>query len=210
MSELLAVPLISKNGVRGKVLTSSRLLDERREKSVVFESGREATVASEHLHLKTDGTYFLDLTVDPREPESTRAVPPQQASPNKPGDLIIPVIQERANVTKRVVETGRVRVSKIVTEEPFCVDEPLIRDEYEIKRVPIGKVVTETFPSRVEGDVTIVPVYEEETIVVKRLVLREEIHLVKKQRVTHHRGTITLRKEKVEVERIPSRNVHHV
>ncbi len=204
MSELLAVPLVSKNGVRGKVFTSSRLLDERPEKSVVFESGREVMVPSTHLHLKTDGTYYLDLTVDPRPPDSQGPLAPESA-PTEPGDVVMPVIQEQATFTKRVVETGRVRVRKTVSREPFTIDEPLVRDEYEIERVPANRVVTQPFPTRVEGDTTIIPVYEEQTMVIKRLILREEIHLIKKQRTTHHRATVTLRKENVEVERIPSK-----
>lgn len=204
MSELLAVPLISKNGVRGKVIASSRILDERHEKSVVFETGREATFANEHLHLKADGTYFLDLSIDAGNPETANSPLLRTASEPFP-DVVFPVIQERATFTKRVIETGRVRVRKTVVEEPFTINEPLVRDEYEIKRVPINQVVTATSSCRVEGDVTIVPVYEEESVVVKRLVLREEIHLIKKHRITHHRGTITLRKENVDVERIPSK-----
>jgi len=190
MNDSLAVPLISKNGVRGKVLTTSRLLDDSREKSVIFEGGQEASVSTKHLHLQPDGTYFLDQAVEPQA---------------RPSEVVIPVIHEIAHVTKRKVETGRVRVRKTVSEEPATIDLALVHEEYEVVRIPVNKVVETKAPTRVDGDTTIIPVYEEETVTVTRLILREEVHLVKKERIEHRPHTITLRKESAEVERIPTK-----
>jgi uncharacterized protein (TIGR02271 family) len=209
MSEILAVLMISKNGIRGKVITTSRLLDDRPEKSVILESGREVRVPSNLLHLRTDGTYYLDLNVDPRPPQAvTPATPlPEVAAdaPDRPVELVIPVIHEKVQITKRTVETGRVRVHKTVSEETATVDEAIVHEEYEIRRVPMNKVVEATSPTRVDGDTTIIPVYEEETVTVTRLILREEMHLIKRRRVENRPRTIKLRKENVEVERIPAK-----
>lgn len=77
MSDLLSVAVISKNGLRGHVLTNSKLLDDRPLKSVIFDSGRELSISSEHFHLQKDGTYYLDLSVNPAPEESVaREVPP--------------------------------------------------------------------------------------------------------------------------------------
>ncbi len=77
MSDLLSVPVISKNGLRGHVLTNSKLLDDRPLKSVIFDSGRELSISYEHFHLQEDGTFYLDLSVNPAPEESVaREVPP--------------------------------------------------------------------------------------------------------------------------------------
>ena len=96
------------------------------------------------------------------------------------------------------------RVRKTVCEEPVTIDEAPVHVQYEVRRVRINRVVENTSPSRVEGDTTIIPVYEEETVTITRLVLREEVHLVRRQRIEHRPRTLTLRKENVEVQRIAS------
>jgi uncharacterized protein (TIGR02271 family) len=201
MSELFTVPFISKNGIRGTVLTRSRLLDDEPEKSVTFETGRQAVVNCGHLHLKEDGTYYLDLNVDPRPPDGPKAA--QVSQRDEPREVIVPRIEEQLVTTKRIIETGRVRVSKNVIQESQDIDESIIHEEYSIERVPVNREVTETVPSRVEGDITIIPVYEEELITTKRLILREEIHLIKKRREEHRPRTVILRKDQVTIERFP-------
>ncbi len=216
----LSVPVISKNGLRGRVLTNSKLLDDRPQKSVIFESGREVSIGSEHFHLQKDGTYFLDLSVNPAPEESVARNVPPVAKGERPvfaepvptvvegnadaAAMVIPRVEEQIVVTRRVVETGRVRITKSVTEHPVTVDEPTIHQEYQIERVPINRVVTDVEGSRIEGDTTIIPVYEEEVVTTKRLILREEIRLTKSRREESNPQTIILRKENIEVERMPS------
>ena len=57
-------------------------------------------------------------------------------------------------------------------------------------------------PPRTEGDVTIIPVYEEVLVVQRKFRVREEIRLtrVRTQRPSTH--TVTLRRHEVEVERV--------
>ena len=55
---------------------------------------------------------------------------------------------------------------------------------------------------RQEGDVTIIPIYEERLVVEKRLVLKEELHIRKEQQEVHDPQQVTLRREYVDVERI--------
>jgi stress response protein YsnF len=75
------------------------------------------------------------------------------------------------------------------------------REDVEVTREPIDKVV-ETAPEiRTEGDVTIVPELEEVLVVEKRLVLKEELHI--RRRVEHEtvEVPVTLRKQRAIVER---------
>ena len=46
MNELVAVPFISRNGIRGTVMLASRLLDDTPEKTVTFETGGKRWLAA--------------------------------------------------------------------------------------------------------------------------------------------------------------------
>jgi hypothetical protein len=197
MAEFLSVPVVSKNGLRGKLLTTSKLLDDRPEKTVIWETGRETPVPSNHLQLRTDGTYFLNLTIDPRPGDA----PVAPAHGHREKEIVVPRIEEEARIDRVKTETSKVRVEKNVVESESIIDEPTILEQYDVQRVPVNRVVEKAEPTRREGDKVIVPVYEEE--LVKRLVLREEIHLVKKRREVHSPQSVPLRKETVKVQRIP-------
>ena len=75
------------------------------------------------------------------------------------------------------VETGRVRIRKMVHERGEIVDPPLMRDEVGTKRVPIDRVVEGPLSARTEEDTLIIPVLEEVLIVEKRLLLKEEVRI---------------------------------
>jgi stress response protein YsnF len=116
-------------------------------------------------------------------------------------DVRIPVIEEQAHVSTRVVETERVRVRLVPETEAVAIREQLTREHVEVVRVPIDREVGEAPAIRTEGDVTIVPVTEERLIIEKRLFLVEELHL--RRRATMHEVAMpeTLRRTRVEVSR---------
>jgi len=116
---------------------------------------------------------------------------------------VIPIIQEQATVSKRVVETGRVRIGKRVREYEEIVDVPNIQEEVRVERVPINKMVDAAPDVRTEGDTTIVPVVEERYVVEKRLFVVEELHIRKERHETHNPQKVRVLKEEVEVERLP-------
>ncbi len=115
---------------------------------------------------------------------------------------IIPVIEEEATIEKKVVETGKVRISKQAREYEKIVDVPLLHEEVSIERVPFNQVVTERLPTRYDGDTLIIPVVEEQIFVEKRLVLIEELHVRKQTIETHNPQQVTLLKEEVEITRV--------
>jgi uncharacterized protein (TIGR02271 family) len=128
------------------------------------------------------------------ENESTVAIDEQAG-------MVIPVIQEEVVFEKRVVETGKVRISKQIKEYEETVDEPLLREEVSIEHIPINQFV-ETIPKvRQEGDVMIIPVVQEQVFVQKRLVLVEELHVRKQVFEVHQPQRVTLRKEEVSIKR---------
>ena len=122
------------------------------------------------------------------------------------GELIIPLIAEEMSVSVKKVETGGIRVHKIVRESTEIIDEPIIREHLDIERVEINQFV-ETAPAiRYEGEVMIVPVLEEVVVTQKRLLLREEIRLVKRREEISNPQQITLRREEINLEKIDSDN----
>jgi len=116
--------------------------------------------------------------------------------------MVIPVIAEEIAVEKRVVESGKVRISKRISEHEELVDVPLFREEVRVERVPINLFVEALPAVRQEGDTMIIPVVEEQIVVQKKLLLVEELR-VRKEVVEHHQPqTVNVRKEEVEIKRV--------
>ena len=114
---------------------------------------------------------------------------------------VVPVIEEELRVGKRVVETGRVRIRKTVHEHEEVVDEPLMREEYDVERVPIDEFVDGPVGPRHEGETLVVPVLEEVLVVEKRLVVREELRITRKRTEERRPQRVKLLSEEVSVER---------
>ncbi len=114
---------------------------------------------------------------------------------------VIPIIEERAVIGKEVVETGKVRISKRVSEHEKIIDEPLLHEEVSVERVAVNQFVDTPPEIRQDGDTMIIPVVEEQLVLKKRLFLVEEIHVRKQVVESHEPQRITLLKEEVEVNR---------
>ncbi len=116
--------------------------------------------------------------------------------------LVIPVVEERLEVSRERVETGRVRISKSVEAREVVVDDPLKRETVRVEHVPINQVVTGDLPQvREEGDVTVIPILEERVVTRTELVLVEEVRIHRDHSEYHDPQRVTLRKEVVAVER---------
>jgi uncharacterized protein (TIGR02271 family) len=115
--------------------------------------------------------------------------------------LTFPVIEETAHISRRSIETGRVHVRKHVKTETHTLDVPISATTVEITRIPIEETVSEAPSARLEGDTLIIPVIEEVTVVEKRLVVKEEIH-IRQHKTTETRSmNIDLNKEQISIER---------
>jgi uncharacterized protein (TIGR02271 family) len=116
--------------------------------------------------------------------------------------LVIPVVEERLEVTRERIETGRVRIRKSVEAREVVVDDPLKRETVRVEHVPINQVVTGDVPQvREEGDVTVIPILEERIVTSTELVLVEEVRIHRDHSEYHDPQRVTLRKEVVAVER---------
>lgn len=125
---------------------------------------------------------------------------PLDREPIPQGTTKIPVIEEQLRVEKKVVETDRVRVSKKVHTDDVTVEFPVTSEELSVERVPINEYVDTPPPAvRHEGDTTIIPVLKE--VLVKRLVLVEEVHITKTKVKEQRREDAVLRTEEVKIDR---------
>src|SRR3954453_23431931 len=116
----------------------------------------------------------------------------------------IPLIEERLSVSKRPVESGRVRVHVTVDERQETVTQELQHDELQIERIPKNVRLTEVPRVRLEGNTTIVPVVEEVVVVEKAMMLVEEIHICRRAKAEITEIPVTLRSERATVEREPA------
>lgn len=102
--------------------------------------------------------------------------------------------EEGLDIRKRVVPAGEVEVGKRVETERVREVVPLMREDVTIERRPFPEGMTD-FSPRVEGDVTYVPLVEEELVIEKRLVAREELVIRKREVVEEQVVEESLRRE---------------
>ncbi len=117
------------------------------------------------------------------------------------GGETIPLVEERLLVTKRTVTTGKVRLVKSEQTYQETLNEPLAIRTFDVDRVMLNQVVEEVPPVRQEGDTTVYPVVEERMILTKQLVLREEVHVTRRDTQKLDTQVVTLRREHLTVER---------
>ena len=114
--------------------------------------------------------------------------------------LQIHVEEIATNIVKRKGDTVRVQLK--TTSHDQVVDTVLTHERVEIDRIAIGLEVQSIPPVRVEGDTTIVSVVEEEVVLVRRLILKEEVHFRVVQVREEHRQTVTLRAQDAVITRV--------
>ena len=113
----------------------------------------------------------------------------------------IEIASEALEIEKREIETGRVRVRKIVHEKEERIEELLRRSDVEVERVPLNRIVAEPLETRYEGDTLVVPVLEEVVVVKKQWLLKEEVRIRRTTVETPHTERVVLRSEEAIVER---------
>jgi uncharacterized protein (TIGR02271 family) len=124
-------------------------------------------------------------------------------SENKKGksqEFVIPVIEESVQIDKKWVETGNVHIFKDVSEYNELINIPLKHEKLHIERVEVNKIV-DTLPDavRYEGETMIISVLKE--VVVKKIMIVEEIRLTKKGGQSNFQQEVTLKKEEIHVKR---------
>jgi len=205
-----------RDGLRGRIDTTTPQTREggRPEVLVHLDDGRQALVPVDELVLQNDGSFIIPFSLsDLARPQRRETVGNTDDQPTvssnrtrEDGSIVMPVVAETLDVRKRKVETGGVRIKKIVHEREEIVDEPLIREEVQIKRVAVNRVVDGPVPVKHIGNTMIISLLEEVLVVEKRLMLKEELHITKGEIETYKPQRVTLRSEEAIVERVGGEN----
>lgn len=188
MSQQDATLVTGPDGLRGTLDPAA--LGPQRSVRITLEHGGEVFVPSEALVPQRDGTFRLPLGADALRRAEAAEEP-----------VVVPLLEETLHVGKRQVETGRVRIVKTVHEREEVIDEPLFREEIEVRRVPVDRIVGAVPSIRQEGNTMIIPVLEEVLVVEKRLRLKEEVHLIRHRVARRQSERVVLRHEEAAVER---------
>ena len=92
----------------------------------------------------------------------------------------VPVVEERARIEKRVVERNVVRIRTATQESEQILSQTVRHEEVDIRRVPVNREIDAVPDVRDDGDVIVIPIVEERAVLVKRLILVEELHVRRK------------------------------
>jgi uncharacterized protein (TIGR02271 family) len=196
--------LTDRDGLRGTIDEQDAGWDDERGQVLVrLEDGRQALVPADELRHGGDGSLYLPFSLSELTQVSPRAQGGQRAAGGRgDGAVVVPVVAEQLEVEKRKVEGGGVRIRKTVTEREEVVDEPLMREEVQVKRVPVNKVVDGPVAVRHVGNTMIVSLLEEVLVVEKKLMVKEELHITKEEVESYRPQRIRLRTEEAVVERV--------
>lgn len=211
MNEATVQTITDKDGARGVIELVPD--DGANELAVRLDDGRLVAVPRALLVGRQSGDFFVPARLSsfasvvasnervstPQAPQTANGTVAAQPAAEM---IIVPVVTEELQVEKREVETGRVRIHKTVHERVETWDEPLVREEVQVERVPINQVVEGPIAVRHVGDTMIVPLLEEVLVVEKRLILKEELHITRRRLETRQPQSITLRTEEATVERL--------
>ena len=114
---------------------------------------------------------------------------------------VMKLFEEELVVGRRRVKTGSVRVQKHIVEEKKAIELDLRRDFVEVQRIRKNQIVDSVPRVRRAGQSLIIPVIEEQLVVTKRLVLKEEIHVVRRRVTERVRRTLPVLKETADISR---------
>jgi uncharacterized protein (TIGR02271 family) len=199
---MITTTVIREDGQRGSVVDEVRDADGSQRLMIAFPDQSPFLVAPEVLIRQADGTYYLPPIHTPPSSQTARA-DTGTSTPIAGDQIVVPVVEEQLEVAKRQVTTGIVRAHKRVQAREEVVDEPLSREEIAVERVAINQLIEGAAPSeRQENGVLIIPVVEEVLVVDKRLMLREEVRVIRRQHEFRQPQRITVRRETVEIERV--------
>jgi stress response protein YsnF len=116
-------------------------------------------------------------------------------------DETIEVVEERLDVRKAERPRERVVVRIIPVERQESVDVELGEEHVEVERIEVNRPIDSVPPIREERGVVIIPVVAEVLVLEKRLVLREELHVHRRQEQRRENRQVTLRSNEVQIDR---------
>src|SRR5271157_2787076 len=122
-------------------------------------------------------------------------------------DTRIQLREEQLHVRKHLVVAGEVRVRKEVRTEHRTIEVPVSREEIVIERLAPAEAPV-TAADFAPGEVIRIPLREEQVVVEKRPVVREEVRVGKRVVQETERVDGEVRKEEVRIEREGDVEIH--
>ncbi|HLP72965.1 MAG TPA: DUF2382 domain-containing protein [Bacteroidales bacterium] len=119
--------------------------------------------------------------------------------PHRDHHQIIPVISEEVVTGRRLVRKASILIGKSISTAEVEIDVPLTEDQFDIERVPVNQYLDSQPEIRYEGNTTVIPVMKE--VMVKRLLLTEEIRITRKVKLTKKTEKVKLKKQEVKITR---------
>jgi uncharacterized protein (TIGR02271 family) len=113
---------------------------------------------------------------------------------------VVELREEQLVAHKELRDRGEIVIRTEVETVPAQLEVEALRQEVEVEHEPVGRVVTEREDVHHEEGVLIVPVYEEELVVTKRLILRERLHVRRVERSDKRLIQDDVQRERVVVE----------
>jgi uncharacterized protein (TIGR02271 family) len=123
-------------------------------------------------------------------------------TPNRDAQTVIPLAVEELAISKRVVETGRVRIARVTHEREQQINELLSSESIDISRRPIGQHIDAMPAVREEGDTIVIPIVEEVLVLERRLILKEEVRVRRVRTTKSHQESVVLRHQEAVVTRL--------
>jgi uncharacterized protein (TIGR02271 family) len=117
-----------------------------------------------------------------------------------PDEQTLELREEELVVQRKMRDVGEARIRTRIEEVPARLEVEATAEEVEVEHVPVGQVVSKRVEPYQDGDVLVVPIYEEQMVVTKRLLLREELRIRRVATTQRQLFEDTLKKETVEVE----------
>ena len=108
--------------------------------------------------------------------------------------------EEELVAVKDLRELGEIELRTVVDEIPGHLELDALREEVVVEHEPIGQMVSERRDPWEDGDDLVVPVYEEQLVVSKRLVLREHLRIRRVRTTERQTFDDILRRERLIVD----------
>jgi len=115
-------------------------------------------------------------------------------------ERVIELRQEQLVANKQLRDLGEVIVRTEIDTVPARLEVDALREEVEVAHEPVGQAVAERKDPWEEDGVLVVPIYEEQLVVTKRLVLRERLRVRRIRTTERQLFEDTVRRERLVVE----------
>ena len=146
------------------------------------------------------GTVRLAVGKEEARARSSNIPREAYATSQQPPEVRVPLVEEEVIPRKRAVDLGELRIHKLVDTSEEVIRESVTRDDLLVERVPVNQPLDAPVTTRVEDDWLIIPIMEEVVVVQKKLMLKEEIRVRKRQVTEEQELHETVRRERAELE----------